>query len=416
MHDMRERLRKVVQVLFPAGSMVRAVAVVLLAIVAATVVAAAARDRGNKNAYVLQAEAFLRGTLEVPDENLLDVAYYRGHVYVPLPPFPAVVLTPFVALFGRRLPPTVVGILLALLTLALLSRVLRRAEIEDRDRWWIVAGFFLGTGYWWCLLKTWEMWCFAQLVATAMMVLAIHQAYVARRATTAGLAWGAAVLSRQLCIWTAPFLIAALWQESGGSRRVGQAFRFVIAGGVLLALYLAMNWARFDSPFNTGYGYIHHMDFLADRARQYGLFHPAYLPHNFAFMFLQGFHIEFAGPLKLAPREMDPFGTSLTMASPFLATAFLARNGSGMVRAAWISLLPMLASALLYYNNGWVQVNCQRFTLDLMPVLIWLQARGAKAVNGPLWKAGVAWAVGLNVLAIVGMRIAYGLFSRLGFP
>ena len=75
----------------------------------------------------------------------------------------------------------------------------------------------------------------------------------------------------------------------------------------------------------------------------------------------------------------------------------------------------MLGSALLYYYNGWVQVNCQRFSLDFMPLLIWLQALGTLRVDGRLWKAGVVWAVGLNFLAIVGMRIGYGLFSRLGY-
>lgn len=412
---MRDRLRRTAHALSRLRSPKRAVAAALLVIVAATVVVAIARDRGNKNLYVLQAEAFLRGTLEVPDENLLDAAYYRGHVYVPLPPFPAVVLTPFVAIFGRRLPSTVVGVLLALFSIVLLNRVLRTAGIADKDRWWVAAGFFLGTGYWWCLLKTWEMWCFAHVVATAMMLLSIHEAYLGRRATTAGLAWGAAAMSRQLCIWAAPFLIVALWQASPDGRGMGRALRFLIAGGLLFIPYLAMNWARFGSPFDTGYSYIHHVGFLADRARAHGLFNLVYLPFNFVFMFLQGFHVIFDGPLKLAPHDMDKFGTSLTMASPFLATAFFARGEGGLTRAAWLSVLLMLGSSLLYYNNGWVQMNCQRFSLDFMPILIWLQARGAKAVSASVWRAGVVWAVGLNVLAIIGIRIAYAFFSRLGY-
>ena len=410
---MNERLRGWTRAL--AGDTERRIALVLVAIVAATVVAAVARDGGNKNAYALQAEAFLKGTLEVPDEKYLDLAYYDGRVYVPLPPFPAVVLVPFVALFGRRVPSTAVAALLAILAFVLLDRLLRRTEVAGRDRAWILAGFFLGTGYWWCLLKTWEMWCFAQVVAIAMMALSMYEVSIGRRGVTAGLAWGAAVLSRQLCIWAAPFLLVALWKSSREDRRVAQSLGFLAAGGALLAAYLALNQARFGSPFDTGYAYIHHMDFLADRARAYGLFHPVYLPHNLAHMFLQGFHIEFVGPMKLAPRELDPFGTSLTMASPFLATALFARNLGPVGRAAWVSVLLMLGSALLYYNNGWVQVNCQRFSLDFMPLLIWLQALGTREVDGRLWKAGVVWAVGLNFLAIVGMRVGYGLFSRLGY-
>jgi hypothetical protein len=412
-HAMRDRLR---EFLAPNGSRERIWAIALIAIVAATVIVATVRDEGNKNAYALQAEAFLKGTLEVPDGPYLDLAYYQGRVYVPLPPFPAVTLTPFVALFGRRFPPTVVAVGFALLALFLLDRVLRTTGISDRDRGWLLTGFFLGTGFWWSLLKTWEMWCFAQVVAIAMILLAFHEAHIGRRGWSAGLAWGAAMLSRQLCVFALPFLLVALWKATPEGRRTGQALRFMAAGGVLLGIYFAMNWARFGSPFDTGYAYIRHMGLLADRAREYGLFHPVYIPHNFVFMFLQGFHVDFAGPMKLAPRELDPFGTSITVASPFLATAFFARGQGSLGRAAWLSVLLMLASALLYYNNGWVQVNTQRFSLDFMPVLIWLAAVGTKGVDGRLWKAGVAWAVGLNVLAIVGMRVAHALFSRLGFP
>jgi hypothetical protein len=46
------------------------------------------------------------------------------------------------------------------------------------------------------------------------------------------------------------------------------------------------------------------------------------------------------------------------------------------------------------------QVNAQRFSLDFLPLLWVLVALGSRRVEPRLWKGLVAWAVGLNVLAL----------------
>jgi hypothetical protein len=61
-----------------------------------------------------------------------------------------------------------------------------------------------------------------------------------------------------------------------------------------------------------------------------------------------------------------------------------------------ISLVHMLH----YYNNGWVQLNAQRFSLDFLPVLWVLMALGTRHVEARWWKGLVAWSIGLNVLVL----------------
>ena len=56
---------------------------------------------------------------------------------------------------------------------------------------------------------------------------------------------------------------------------------------------------------------------------------------------------------------------------------------------------------MLYYNNGWNQYNCQRFTMDFMPVLMLLVALGINRAKSNLWKYAISYSIVLNILAYV---------------
>ena len=55
------------------------------------------------------------------------------------------------------------------------------------------------------------------------------------------------------------------------------------------------------------------------------------------------------------------------------------------------------------FNNGWWQINAQRFTMDFVPVLMVLTALAAREGLGPYWKGAIVWALGLNALAWVAI-------------
>jgi len=60
----------------------------------------------------------------------------------------------------------------------------------------------------------------------------------------------------------------------------------------------------------------------------------------------------------------------------------------------------MIIHTLLYYNNGYVQANTQRFSLDFLPIIIILVALSIKSIPENLWKASVVYSIILNVLAL----------------
>ena len=361
---------------------------------------------GTENLYVRQAEAFLHGKLAIGEYGW-DAAVVQGQNFVAFPPAPALLLTPLVALLGPAATPTVaVSFILFALTLFVAWRVLARLALPAAMRFWVLLAFGLGTPLWLAVQWSDGVWFLAHVVAVFFLTLAIHEALGRRRGWIAGLFLAGAVVSRQFTLFAAIFLVVALWQRGESSVRsrwlnlAGFALPLLVAG----AGYLWFNAARFGSPFDTGYNYLRVNDFLLLRFKDYGLFSPAYVLFNLIYLFVQGFHVDFTAPNQLSGLEIDPFGTSLLAASPFVLAAFFARRDR-LVWAAWAVVALTAFVTLFYYNNGWVQFNAQRFTLDFWPVLLIPLALGLKAQfaagQARLWQWLIGYAVALNVLALV---------------
>jgi len=391
---------------------------VLLALLALAAIALSFQRSpyAGPNLYGLQAQAWLEHRLDVtgPAE---DLSVYNGRYYVAFPPFPSVVVLPVVGVTGPdRAPYRAVALGLLVLTAWAAWRLLGNLGIPPMDRRWLVAALLGGTALWSCVVQSEAVWFIAHVVAMTCSLLALAEAFGQARGGWAGLWAGLAFLSRQMCIYLVPFIAVVVWlhhAEAGRRRQLLQAGAALAAAGTCTLLYLWLNDARFGSPFDTGYAGMPLSDFLAERVARYGLFHPAYVPFNFFHLFLEGPHFVFGGPRQLAPMHMGDMGTSLTIASPFIFVALAARGQRPLLVAAWSSVLLALVHILHYYNNGWVQLNAQRFSLDFLPVLWLLVALGTRRVEPRLWKTLVAWAIGLNIVALSLLPVLARALRRL---
>lgn len=361
-------------------------------------------DNGNLNLYVHQAKAFLQGQIEIP-QYYHDVAIYNGRFYSYAPPFPALVLMPFVAIFGvAATKGTLISIALSVLNIIILKRIFKKLGISAESIPWLLASFFLGTGYWFCVCRSFGVWYFGHVVAITCMFLAINETLGKGRGFLAGLFLGMAFLSRQLFIYSIFFLGAALWENQNMSAvkyKIGNVIKFAIAAGFCIGIYMLFNWARFGNTLDTGYTYFVLDGFVRERVEKYGLFHPACIIFNFVNLFLQGFRIEFNPPLYLSVKHMHPWGTSITFASPFVFIAFWAKWKRGLLWAAWLSIVGAIIHILLLVPANFNLVNNYRYTLDFFPVLILLVALGTKRVAESLWKAAIIYSVVLNSVALL---------------
>jgi hypothetical protein len=101
--------------------------------------------------FVPLADAFLHGRLYVTEAPswLSELVPAAVGWYVPYPPMPAVVLLPFVALFGPELPQQVISSVAGAASVGLLFLAIGRLGVHGRTRLGLIAVFAFGTVLWW---------------------------------------------------------------------------------------------------------------------------------------------------------------------------------------------------------------------------------------------------------------------------
>jgi 4-amino-4-deoxy-L-arabinose transferase-like glycosyltransferase len=364
--------------------------------------------------YVLQAKGFLSGRAGLAEYHgpLNDVILFEDNRFIANPPFPAMLLMPFVAVLGDDTK----GIILAALLLALAWFVLRAmaTRFQPEEANWIAAAFILGTGLWFCFTQSDGMWFLAHTVSFTALLLAVYESLTKGRGWLAGLLLGASFLSRQTTLYSAIFLLAALWVRHREMRcRMWQVAGFALAFSAAIGFYCWFNWVRYGNPFDTGYSYLAQPEHLAIRQEGPGLFHWKYIPFNLYYLLFSVPQIEFHGLDFLAGWSMSAWGTSLTFASPFLVFALFSRLNRPLKWAAWLAIALTALHVSFYHANGWKQINCFRYALDFMPLLLVLCATAPIQEHRGLWRAGIIYAIALNALALVFVPLTNEIYQML---
>lgn len=366
----------------------------------------AIKETGGTNAYALVAESLLTGTPWASTCFGSDCAFLAGKTYIVFPPFPGLLAMPLVWLNGTG---TTGFMLLSLAlfgaTLFLWNRICRFLDMEDAARRWLLVAVAFASPLFYVSLRGDGVWFFAQATAFFFVTLALHETILRRSLVTAGLALGAAFLSRQMSIFYAPLLLllfigqdAPLWRIDWA--RVRAVFSLGLPLAAAVAIYLAYNFWRFGNPLDTGYNYIdlgHGV--LAHRFDQFGLWNKAYVPFNAFYMFLQGFHAEFGAPDLVRLTGLDQGGTSILAASPWLILLFFA-PANRLTAAAAIMVVGFTVTLLFYHSNGFTQYNVQRYCLDWLPAALLILAPLLTAERLVWSRLLILWGMTLNVATV----------------
>lgn len=384
------------------------------ALLALLLLRAGLKDTGL-NSHGALADAFLHGRLWIESCPEIDCALYQGRTYVIFPPLPALVAMPFVALFGFPGFKGFVFLGLALSALSLLAwrAILRALGVARADALWLVAALAFASPLYQVTLRADGVWFYAQAVGFLMVTASLWAAICRKSLPLAGLFVGLAFLCRQMAIFYPLFLLfLCLPRERPLLEALRGAVKPVLLAGIpvaaALTVYFAYNDARFGSPTETGYGFIHNPDqtsFIWHRIREIGLFSREYLLFNTLYLFLQGIHFEFGGPSLTTLTGFDKAGTALLVASPWVLLAFYAKLDR--VFAAGAAVIAIIAGiTLLYHSNGAEQIATQRYALDWLPILIVLMARGTRPAAFAALPLLVTWGVVAN-LAVIAVLSAY---------
>jgi hypothetical protein len=353
------------------------------------------------NHFALLAESWLDGRLDLggPPPAYAggnDFSSFDGKWYVPFPPFPALLLVPFVWLAGsaEALPDGLVFIAFAGLAPALLFLVLDalsasgRSERSLRENALLALAFAFGSVYFFSAVQG-TVWYAAHVVAAALAALYVYAALGARRPLLAGVALAAGMATRTPLAFALPLFLAELvavcskgglaaFREPRSALRELDRRRLLVSLGwfalpltIVVVLTLAHNHARFGDPFEVGYRYLT----VVWRARieKWGLFDYHYLARNLGVVLTS---LPWLGDAR-APVRITGHGLALWVTTPlYLWLAFPKRTGT-FYFAVLVTALCVALPTLFYQNTGWVQFG-YRFSNDYAVFLFVLLALGAR--------------------------------------
>ena len=357
------------------------------------------------------ADAFIHGQLNLRllPPSTHDLSFFNGKYYLYWPPMPAIILIPFVLLFGVGFSDVFFGVVIGALNVAVMAALLEEADrehilvLDKTYRTLLVTFFTLGTVH--VILATFgTLWFTAQLLGFLFVGLAYLSAIRfngLKAFLVVGVLMACAMLTRNHLlftgIWPAYYLLSKHWNE--------RPKVYLYAGLALLpvlilgSLFLVYNYARFGNPLELGIRY-HEMDrIFVNDFKKYGAFNLHYLPINFYYQYIYY-------PLPVTTETV--MGGSLFLLSPVFFYVFraLARFFREPSVIAWtLSILATSVPILLLMGTGWVQYG-PRYTLDFTVPLLMLTATGIQGTSK-------GWLVVLIVISILQFIPGILLFANL---
>lgn len=375
-------------------------------------------DAGRPDFFYL-ADAFLHGRYWLdrpfgPWDNVI----VGDRVYVPFAPFPAIALTPLVALIGPITADRweqVIDSAIAAIDVGLCWWLMGRLGVRTVvERIWLVLLLGFSTQILWVTTRG-GVWHTGHLIAMLLTLAGLIETFGRRRPWLLGALVGAAFLTRAPLALAAPFFAWVVADRVGFRSgfpvswpwRSWLAYAIALFPAVVFALWY--NALRFGSPLESGYGLASLPQFLAAQRAQ-GLFSISHLDENLDYLFVHLPKVFITMPdgslqWQIPPRP-DGLGLSIFLTSPGLLLALRADWRSRITVALGLTALVVLIPSLLYYGGGWLQYG-YRYALDSIPFVMAVVGLAVARHGLPAWgKVLIVFGLGVNLL---GVYWAYNL-------
>lgn len=344
--------------------------------------------------WPLLAEAFIDGRTYLDrDRPWLElIPRPEGGQYSPMPPMPAVLIAPVIAITGNIDGNTYASVIGAA-NVGLAYWLLVGWGTAHSPRRWLTIGF-AGTTHWWAA-GVGGPHLFAQTCGVFFTLLALNLAVRRSWPVVAGLMVGFAAASRLPTGFVLPVVMGLF----GGGWRPHRTWLSVLSGAALPAAAVAWyNVARFGSLFDFGYARIPSGGgrlVTDERWFREGLLSPTYIPRHLKAIFIEGFAIV------TEPPHVRPSwtGASLVLTAPFLFLSVLARGR--WVWLLWLGVALVMLPNVLHGSWGFVQFG-YRFILDAVPLLLLLL--------GTAFRKRIGWVAITTILFGIAVH-AYGMWT-----
>lgn len=370
------------------------------------------------NHFALLADAWRHGRLDLggPPPAYTgnnDFARFDDKWFVVFPPFPALILVPFVALAGAaenvhdgEVFLWLAGLAPAVLFLALEKlRRSERAPISERTSLALAALFAFGSVYFFSAEQG-TVWFVAHVVGAVLAAAYLLFALDAEKPLLAGIALGLGFATRTPLLFAAPLFLLEAWRVANGDRArfVRSVALFAAPVALVLAFTFWHNQRRFGSAFEVGYQYLGIA--WQRRIQKWGLFSYHYLAKNLGVSLTSLPYRTPGGPV---PFQINAHGLALWVTTPLYLWLLWPRDKRAPHLALWLTVACVAIPTLLYQNTGWVQFG-YRFSNDYSVFLFALLAIGGYRF-GRLFAAAAVCAVLINAFGAVTFgRADYGAY------
>ena len=321
----------------------------------------AGSDVSPYDAHVRQAFAFIHGHTYIEAPYYIEHAQVGPYSYQLHPILPAILLMPFVAIWGMSTNQNYFSIIVGALDIALAWRLLGRFRISLNARKWLTLFFGVGTIIWYETING-GSWGVSMVVAILVTLLALDETFDQARPAVVGSFAAAAGLARYDLVFVWPIYLALLlfWRR----RTIRELFWFLPGCAVTAVIYVTFNFVRYHSPFDRGVIYYMPKD-------QQTLFAFRFFPGNFFTLFFMAPGL--GGGFPYIHPQFG--GQSILTTSPAFLLALKA--SCRRIENALIALGALIAvtPSLFYVGNGSAQFGTRHY-LQAFPFLLILMALG----------------------------------------
>ncbi|MCR5608863.1 MAG: hypothetical protein K6G26_07340 [Lachnospiraceae bacterium] len=325
------------------------------------------------DSYAIQAKAWLDGKVSLGQNYpWLELAVYKDDYFVSFPPFPSVLMLPWVIIYGLNAPNNLIMIMYVIVAIVLAYKIIRFFNYKEEEASFLAVVVVLGCNMLW-MATMGGVWFQAQLVNMILCLGALLCMLNDRRKLSYFLI-ACAVGCRPFSALY--FIVLFVWyylKDKKEAKDDKESFVKIIIKGqgksfiaplVVAIVYMWYNYVRFDSPFEFGHNYL--PEFTES---QYGQFNIVYLWDNLKNLIFRGITIDKAFKIDI-PRFN---GFLFYIANPLFLVAMIyivinIKNKSfDLIRIILASLTVVNLLCLCMHKTlgGW-QFGA-RYTVDMIP-------------------------------------------------
>lgn len=291
----------------------------------------------------------------------------RDKYYVILPPLPAVILMPFVGIWGESTNQSLVSMLIAAIGVYVASRVFMAMKLKRDGVLWLTVLYGFGSSLWYHAVVG-SAWYFASVCALLFLWLAVWLTLKKKSLWLVGMVVGLAYLCRYNLVLTTPFFLYMTREQWMGKGKQDVKLSKVgkLVAGVVVAMLLSFgyNYVR--------YGRIDHFGYTILEGRAYNV-QNEYAQGSYSLSYV-GRHLKAAGWSFPQVKQDFPYlvpnmrSMALWIVFPAILLVLGASWKSRLVQAGTLGIILLLPSTILHGGVGASQFG-YRYIFDYLPFI-----------------------------------------------